>query len=152
MATNPRKKVQRMLRAMKRAATIVKRTPEQKKRFIEGKAKSMDKNPTGPEIIFVELLKELKVNFETQKIIQGKIFDFYIPEKNTIVEVDGSYWHGYNKTLQEMNHIQKKAYYNDRRKDTLVKGLGYNLIRVWEHELDDEHYIETKERLRKLLK
>ncbi len=151
MAYNPKKKIQRMLWVLKRKATKV-RTAEDKQKYIEKQARKMDKNPTGCEVVFIELLNELKVKFETQKIIQGKIFDFYIPDKNILFEVDGSYWHGYNKTLTEMNDVQKKIYYNDRKKTTLAKGLGYELIRVWEHELDDEHYSETKERLRGILK
>lgn len=150
MAYNPKKKVQRMLWVLKRKASKV-RTATDKKKYIESQAIRMDKNPTGCESAFIELLNELKVKFETQKIIQGKIFDFYLPDKNIIVEVDGNYWHSYNKTLTEMNDVQKKIYYNDRRKDTLAKGLGYKLLRIWEHELDDEHYIDTRESLRKLL-
>lgn len=154
MAYDPKKKVQRMLKAMKRAATKVKkiRTESQKQLYLEKQAQKMDKNPTGLESAFIEMLNELKIVFETQKIVQGKIFDFYIPEKNTIIELDGDYWHGYNVPLNERNHIQRKAYFNDRRKDTIAKGLGYDLIRIWEHELDDEHYIDTKEKIRKLLR
>ena len=153
MAYNPKKQVQRMLKAMKRKATKVRtiRTASDKQRYLENQAKKMDANPTGLEYAFMGLLKELKIKFETQKIVQGKIFDFFIPEKNIIIELDGDYWHGYNIPLTEMNHIQKKAYYNDRKKDTIAISLGYKIIRVWEHELDDEHYQETKEMLRKTL-
>lgn len=151
MAYNPKKQAQRMLRAMKRKAQKV-RTAADKKRYIENQARKMDRNPTGCEKIFCDLLAELKINYETQKIVQGKIFDFFIPEKNILIEVDGDYWHGHNVPLNEMNHIQKKAYYNDRRKDTIAKGLGYGMIRVWEHELEDEQYDITKEKLRKILR
>jgi len=112
----------------------------------------MDNNPTGPEHTFSGMLLELKIKFETQKVVSGKIFDFFIPEKNTIVEVDGSYWHGYGKTLTEMNDVQRKAYHNDKKKDLIAKTAGYEIVRVWEHELEDEFYLETKERIRSLLK
>jgi very-short-patch-repair endonuclease len=151
MAYNPKKQAQRIIWAMKKKAQKV-RTASDKKRYIENQAKKMDRNPTGCEKVFCDLLTELKITFETQKIVQGKIFDFFIPDLNTLIEVDGDYWHGHNVSLTEMNHIQKKTYYNDRRKDTIAKGLGYNLIRVWEHELDDEHYNETKEKIRKMLR
>ena len=108
MAYNPKKQVQRMLWAMKKKATKV-RTASDKKRYLENQAKKMDNNPTGLEHSFMNLLNELKVKFETQKIVQGKIFDFYVPEKNALIEVDGDYWHGYNIPLNEMNHIQKKS-------------------------------------------
>lgn len=154
MTYDPKKKVEKMLKAIKKNATKIPkiRTLEQKIKYVEGCAKKMDNNPTGLEAKFIELLNELKIKFETQKILQYKIYDFYIPSVNTIIELDGSYWHGYGKTLDEMNDIQKRTYYNDRKKDILAKGLGYNIIRIWEHELDDEYYENTKERLRSELK
>lgn len=149
MAYNPKKKYEKMLRALKRKSKT--NTIKQKQEYVKNCAKRMDNNPTVLESKFIEMLNELKINFETQKVIQYKIFDFYIPSINTLIELDGSYWHGYGKTLLEMNHIQKKTYYNDKRKDTLARGLGYNLIRIWEHELDDENYNLTKENIKRLL-
>ena len=151
MKYDPKKKAQRIIWAMKKKAQKV-RTASEKKLYVENQAKKMDKNPTGCEKIFSDLLEELNIKYETQKNIENKIFDFFIPEKNTLVEVHGNYWHGYKVPLNEMNHIQKKSYYNDRKKTTIAKGLGYNLIVVWEHELEDENYLETKERIRKSLK
>lgn len=148
MAYNPKKQYNKLLRALKSKM----RSGKDKKLYLERQAKKMDANPTGCESSFIEMMNELKVTFESQKIIQGKIFDFYIPDKNLIFEIDGNYWHGYGKTYEEMNDIQKRTYKNDRKKDVLAKGLGYGLIRIWEHELNDELYSETKERLRGLLK
>ena len=122
MAYNPKKQVQRILWAMKKSASRV-RTASDKKKYIEAKAKKMDANPTGLEYAFIELLNELKIKFETQKILQGKIYDFFIPEKNTIIEVDGDYWHVYNIPLNEMNHIQKKPIIMIREKILLQKVL-----------------------------
>ena len=50
-----------------------------------------------------------------------------------------------------------EGYERDSKKQFLyflviAKGLGYNLIRVWEHELQDELFEETKERLRRELR
>ena len=69
-----------MLRAMKRKAQKV-RTAADKKRYIENQARKMDRNPTGCEKIFCDLLAELKINYETQKIVQGKILIFLYPKK-----------------------------------------------------------------------
>lgn len=151
MAFDPKKRMAQILRAAKRAAKPPK-TQAQKEQYLKYKAKKMDNNPTGCEEIFYNMLIDLKIKFETQKIVHGKIFDFYITEKNTLVEVDGNYWHGYGLKLEEMNDIQKKAFFNDQKKTVLAEGAGFKLIRVWEHELDDEHYEETKNRIRSLLK
>jgi len=147
---DPKKRMAQLLRAAKRVPKI--RTPLDKQKYLERQVKRMDNNPTGCEAIMMELLDSIKVKFETQKIVHGKIYDFYIPDKNTLIEVDGSYWHGYGLKIEEMNEIQLRAHKNDQLKDVYAKGLGYELIRVWEHELEDEKYEETKERLRSVLK
>jgi very-short-patch-repair endonuclease len=147
---DPKKRMKQLLRAAKRLPKV--RKPIDKQKYLEGQAKKMDKNPTGCEILMIELLELIKVKYETQKIVHGKIFDFYIPEKNTLIEVDGSYWHSYGLKVEDMSNIQLKIYKNDQKKDVLAKGLGYNLIRVWEHELQDELFEETKERLRRELR
>jgi very-short-patch-repair endonuclease len=147
---NPKKRYAQLLRAAKRVPKV--RTQADKQKYLEGQVKRMDNKPTGCEALMIELLKDIKVKFETQKIVHGKIFDFYIPEKNTLVEVDGDYWHGHGLKLEEMNDIQKKAHKNDLLKDVFARGLGYELIRIWEHELEDELFEVTKERLRAILK
>ena len=140
----------KLLRAAKRVPKV--KSPIDKQKYLERQAKKMDNKPTGCEVLMIELLESIKVKFETQKIVHGKIFDFYIPEKNMLLEVDGNYWHGYGLKLEEMNDIQKKKYKNDKQKEIFAKGLGYNILRVWEHELQDELYEDTKERLRRELK
>ena len=64
----------------------------------------------------------------------GKLYDFYIPSNNTLIEVDGVYWHGKNKKLNELNKTQLKNHKNDKIKTRLAKKHGYNLIRIWEDE------------------
>jgi len=150
MPINPKRKIERLLKAAKKIPKP--KTPKQKQEDLERRAKRMDYNPTTPEYIFADLLLSIKVKYETQKILEGKIFDFFIPEKNILVEIDGNYWHGHGKSIQEMNEIQLKAFHNDKKKDGIAKTAGFQLIRIWEHELDDEHYEETKTKMRQLLK
>lgn len=145
-----KKSVASILRRIKRSAKRIPKTQAQKEAFIKGMAKRMDKNPTTPEIIFANLLKELQVEYETQKIVGGKIYDFYIPEKNMLFEVDGAYWHSKNLELKEMSMVQKKIFYNDLRKNSIAKNNGYELERVWEDDLK-ERYEEVKFRFAQIL-
>lgn len=128
-----------ILRGIKRQALKRPRTQKQKQAYIEGMAKKMDKNPTAPEKSFAELLKELNVEFETQKIVGGKIYDFYIPEKNILLEVDGDYWHAKDKELKDMSPMQKKSFYNDIKKNAIAKNNGFELERVWESDLKNNY-------------
>jgi very-short-patch-repair endonuclease len=139
-----------ILRGIKRNALRRPKTQKQKQAFIEGMAKRMDKNPTAPEKSFALILKELGIIYETQKIVGGKIYDFFIPSKNILVEVDGTYWHAKDKELKEMSSMQKKTFYNDIRKNAIAKNNGYEIERVWEDELKDNYEL-TKSRFKYLL-
>lgn len=143
-----------ILRAAKKASKSKPKifNPSDKQKYLERQAKKMDNKPTAPENAFIEILKSLKLKYETQKIINGKIFDFYIPDKNAIFEIDGNYWHGYGLKITEMNEIQVKAFKNDQLKEGIAKGMGFHFFRIWEHELEDEKFEDTKEKVRKIIK
>jgi very-short-patch-repair endonuclease len=124
-----------------------------KKKTLESQAKKMSDKMTAPEKIFAEMMKELGVEFETQKILGKKIYDFYIPSKNMMVEVDGDYYHA-NPLIYEskdLNKMQIRNVRNDKFKDVLAKGNGYIIERVWEYDLNND-YKEQKKRFKKLLK
>ncbi len=139
-----------ILRGIKRHALNRPRTQKQKQAYIEGMAKKMDKNPTAPEKSFASLLEELNIEYETQKIVGGKIYDFYIPSKNMLVETDGIFWHAKDKELKEMSQMQKRTFYNDIKKNAIAKNNGYELERVWEDDLK-KNYELTKSRFKYLL-
>lgn len=130
------KKIQKLLRLAKKALKIPK-TPTQKKAYVERQAKKMSRNQTAPEKALGKILKGMKVEFRPQEIIHGKIFDFFIPKSNLIVEVDGDYWHGYGLEHSQLNEVQKRSVRNDSEKDVIAKGLGYEILRFWEHDIHD---------------
>lgn len=130
-------KIKKLLRQAKKALKVPK-TPTQKKNYVERQAKKMAKSQTAPEKALGKILKSLKVEFRPQEIIHGKIFDFFIPKKNLIVEVDGDYWHGYGKEHSELNEMQRRSVRNDSEKDIIARGLGYGILRFWEHEIMEE--------------
>lgn len=124
-----------------------------KAKRLKYKADKMSNKMTEPERIFAEMMKELGIEFETQKILGRKIYDFYIPSKNMIVEVDGDYWHA-NPLIYEgkqLNKTQARNVKNDKYKDALAKGHGFEIERVWENDLK-KNYKEQKKRFKKLLK
>lgn len=131
---NSKKKYAALLRQAKKKPKRV-RTVAEKARYVQKQADKMSKTMTKPEKLFKQICKELKIKIESQKIVMGKIFDFYVPSKNTLVEVDGDYWHGFDLTLEEMNGTQRRAAKNDKKKDMIAKGTGHGLFRIWEHEL-----------------
>jgi len=128
----------------------VPKTPEQKKNYIERQAKKMYWNPTGPEIRLGDILDELEIYYFSQKIVKDKIFDYYIPKMNLLIEVDGDYWHGFGKEYSELNEIQKKSVRNDKDKDIIAKGLGYDILRFWEHDIFNNPDLIKSEILKKI--
>lgn len=53
--------------------------------------------------------------------------DFLLPWTNTVIEVDGEYWH----SLEGQQKI-------DNRKDKRLKELGYKVIRLTEQEIMED--------------
>jgi very-short-patch-repair endonuclease len=150
MAKDPKKQAKAMYKKMKRKAKVKGSKFFDKKKYVAGQAKRMSKNKTWPEKEFEKLMKELNVDYEEQKILGLKIFDFYLPSINTIVEVDGNYFHGDTEKYAVLNNMQKRNVKNDKFKDVLAIGMGYKIERVWESDLK-ENYADVKTRFKKLL-
>ncbi len=63
------------------------------------------------------------------KQIQSSHFDFFIPSKNLLIEIDGKFYHP--PTEEECVYdIQRHNLKRDIRKNKVAKELGYNLERI----------------------
>jgi very-short-patch-repair endonuclease len=80
-------------------------------------------NATGAEKLLKSYLRQLNVTFIFQKVIKHDdgfyVGDFYLPDYNLIVEVDGLY-HSANKDQRDKDLIRTKK----------IKTLGFNLVRI----------------------
>ena len=148
--TSDKKKVSRILKGLKKQAKAPLNAAK-KSAYLEKQAAKMSKKMTWPEKEFKKLMKELGIKILSQKIVMGKIYDFFEPISNTLFETDGNYWHGDKNIYEELSSMQKRNVKNDSYKDVLAKGLGYNIERIWESELKND-YEGVKERIRKLIK
>ena len=143
-----KKKVARILRGIKKQAKAPLYAAK-KAKFVEKQAQKMSKKMTWPEREFKKLMKELGVKVLPQKIIGGKIYDFYIPSTNTLIEIDGNYYHGDSEMFEQLNPMQRRNKKNDEYKNVLAKGLGYKIERIWESELKN-NYNEVKQKMKRL--
>jgi very-short-patch-repair endonuclease len=134
---NFKKMANRMLLKEKKQA----RKPFGSVDIVKQNANKMSKKMTAPEKALDKMLKELKVNYEPQKIVGPKIYDFYIIDFNLLIEVDGDYWHANPAIYLEGDHnkTQKRNVKNDRFKDILASGRGFGLIRIWESDLKNDY-------------
>lgn len=84
-----------------------------------GKAKD-----TKLEIDMKKYLTENEVAFTHQRVLHTEkgafTFDFYLPEFNLFLEVDGEYWH--RKSVEQINR--------DILKEKLCKAAGYRFLRI----------------------
>lgn len=84
---------------------------------------------TSIELSCMKFLIENNISFIQQYQVNGKtnvwLFDFYIPERNLLIEVDGEYWHS-----------TKKQHNRDMLKINAATNLGFSVLRLSDKNLD----------------
>ena len=94
------------------------------------------------EIRFETFLETLDIEFIHSYYINTKdyhfIFDFYLPKYNTLIEVDGDFWHCNPKTHHSPTcKTQKINIKNDQEKNKWAQSNGYKLLRFWEDDINN---------------
>ena len=84
-----------------------------------------------------KILKSFFPNTQYNFELSGKFYDFYIPEKHLLIEVDGIYWHG--RDVKKLDPTQKRVRINDQFKNILATECGYKLLRFWEDEIEEKY-------------
>lgn len=82
------------------------------------------------------ILQKLTIPYEAEVKIRGFIVDFLLDGKK-VIEVQGDYWHC-NPALYDRpkDDIQRKKLKQDRMKRGCLNELGYNILYVWENDLN----------------
>jgi G:T-mismatch repair DNA endonuclease (very short patch repair protein) len=96
------------------------------------------------ELKIQEFLSKLHLEYTAHKYISeirhAYQCDIFIPvqegiKKKIVLEMDGCYWHGCNICFKELNSNQRKQIAKDNRRTKELKGRGYKVIRLYEHEI-----------------
>ena len=99
---------------------------------------------TNIEVKISKILIETDIKFETQYEINVgetfRIYDFYLPEFNLLIEADGDYWHGNPNKFTILNEVQSINKINDIFKNELAKENGFSLIRFWETDIKKKNF------------
>lgn len=97
------------------------------------------KNETWIEKIVRSVLLSNDIDFYCQKHILLNTFkcDFLIKDTKKIIEVNGDYWHGYQKKFEDLDEKVKKSVSSYIKKVKYYKDNGYELLEVWEHEINN---------------
>jgi len=80
------------------------------------------------------------------------VFDFLLPDKKTIIEVNGDYWHANPLIYREDDMIShpggkvkvKDIWERDKRKIDYATKIGYNVIVIWEYDIN-HNQVKMKE-------
>jgi G:T-mismatch repair DNA endonuclease (very short patch repair protein) len=90
-----------------------------------------------------KILLDSNITYTTQFKIRTKSYDFFIPDINLIIEVNGDYWHC-NPSLYKENDIvyfpgkcvtAKWIWDRDKIKHQLAVDKGYKILYIWECEI-----------------
>lgn len=101
---------------------------------------------TKPHLIMHQILnKKMELKVEEEKIVEIWSFDFFLPDYNLYIEVDGDYFHSNPKIYPygPKTKTQRINFYRDNIKNKYCKDKNIKLIRFWESDiLNDPQLIE----------
>ena len=98
---------------------------------------------TGCELEFKKILDDNNIEYVQQYFVKdiesAYPADFYLPDYNCIVEIDGQFWHHYPKGNQ-----------NDYNRTNQLKRSGYKVLRYWEMQFTEKEVLNDLKNLDKL--
>jgi very-short-patch-repair endonuclease len=88
-------------------------------------------------IRFENILKKLEIKYEDEFVVEYWSFDFYLPEYNFYIEIDGDYWHSNPKFYPDgpKTKAQKINYTRNISKNNFCIKNNLNLLRFWENQI-----------------
>ena len=92
-------------------------------------------------------LKKYKIAYQKQFTIERKRYDFAISDTNILIEVQGTFWHVDPRFYDRdnlTNDIQILAVEKDKLKEKLAIKNGYQLVYLWEHDINSVPYVIEK--------
>lgn len=86
-----------------------------------------------------EFLEKLGIRYKEQfeaKDIK-RFYDFFLNDYRVLIEIDVDFYHGYGKLHEEKSPMQKRNARVDEIKNEWAALHGYPLIRIWEHDINE---------------
>jgi very-short-patch-repair endonuclease len=95
---------------------------------------------SGLEYKFEGVLQILEIEYIHSYYIEniGKIYDFYLPKFNILIEVDGDFWHcNPSKYMEPICKTQELNLKNDEFKNQWAQDNNYKILRFWEDDINN---------------
>jgi DNA mismatch endonuclease (patch repair protein) len=108
---------------------------------------------TSPEILVFRYLRHKKIYFQKHYTKVPGSPDIALPRKKRVIFIDGDFWHGYTlerrKDTLPMFWTEKiiRNVKRDRRYRRALIEQGWEVMRIWEHELSKKDRDETLQRI-----
>ena len=93
-------------------------------------------------ILNINNIKYIK-QFEIKYKKTFKVFDFFIPELNLLIEADGDYWHANPMLYKKLTKVQESNVKNDKIKNKLAKKQNFILLRFWGSDIIKKEFEST---------
>lgn len=89
------------------------------------------------ETTFSELLDRLDIEYLWQYRLGRYVYDFYLPQTNTLIEVHGTFWHADPRFFDydNLKPTQKRNLANDVKKQQFALDKGFNFLCFWEYDI-----------------
>jgi DNA mismatch endonuclease (patch repair protein) len=98
----------------------------------------MPRENTIPEQLCQKMLDELHIAYLDHKRV-GSVCqpDFIIPRRKIAIFVDGDFWHCNPEVYPDgpMCETQRRVTTKDRRQESRLRELGWQILRLWEKDL-----------------
>lgn len=128
--------------SQKRSKEIVDKISKTKKEQWEtGNIGKKKYKPSKLENTFSNILTLLNINHSRSFYIKDikAFYDFYLPDHNIIIEVDGDFWHTNPIKYPDgpTCKCQIKNLINDEKKNKWAVNNGYKMLRFWENDINN---------------
>ena len=106
---------------------------------------------TSGEMYLIEILDRHNIKYETQYVILNYYVDFFLPDKNLVIEIQGDYWHCSPRRYKEDDYVKfpgrglvkvSDIWQRDGMRFEKIKSLGYNIIGLFSHDLNEEYILK----------
>jgi very-short-patch-repair endonuclease len=89
-------------------------------------------------------LKSIGLKHESEYYIKYYSIDIAFNDKKLAIEIQGDFFHSNPKLYPDgpICNIQKRNFYNDSKKHKYLKEQGWQLLELWESEINDDTYKE----------
>jgi len=113
-----------------------------KRSEVMGKVRSTGNKST--ELKLIKILRQSNIKgWRRNQALPGRP-DFIFRSRRVVIFVDGCFWHGcplcYRRPKSNQAFWDEKVRKNKKRDETVNRELrekGWNVVRIWEHELKD---------------